>query len=333
MLGAGAIAERFAASVAASGTVSVGAIGARTLARARTLAERHGIATVHGGLAEVVTDRSIDAVYIGLPTHLHAEWALAAIAAGKHVLSEKPLAASLAETSGMIEAARRADVVILEGFPFQFTATTRDALGLLASDAIGRPRLVQCRMTYMRPSEAADASRDPRHRYGGGALSASGSYCVALAGLVFGGRPMRAQAHAVMTADGIDRDVFGLLDYGDDRTCQFAASFSLPSEDSAVIFGDAGAMILPIENLRPPDATTSLRVKRGTARGVPYELVVTAPSDGFREEAEFVAILAASSAERLRMMERSVDTATTLDALQSSLSLGGWVTVPKRGNG
>src|SRR3954454_9413177 len=70
--------------------VTVAAIAARDPARAGKYAARHGIPVVHNGYADLIADPELDAVYIPLPNSLHAEWTLAALAAGKHVLCEKP---------------------------------------------------------------------------------------------------------------------------------------------------------------------------------------------------------------------------------------------------
>src|SRR5881296_1757159 len=96
------------------------AVAARDPERARRFAARHGIPRVHQSYDALLADPEIDAVYNPLPNALHAPWTIRALAAGKHVLCEKPFAASVAEARSMAEAATRAGRVLMEAFHYRY---------------------------------------------------------------------------------------------------------------------------------------------------------------------------------------------------------------------
>src|SRR4051794_9304478 len=96
--------------------VSVTAVAARDPSRARAFADRWHIPKVHNGYAELVADPEVDAVYIPLPNGLHARWTLAALAAGKHVLCEKPFTSNAVQAREVAEAAAGTGLVVMEAF-------------------------------------------------------------------------------------------------------------------------------------------------------------------------------------------------------------------------
>src|SRR2546422_5295627 len=95
---------------------SVLAVAARDPERARRFAARHGIPRVHPSYDALLADPEIDAIYNPLPNALHAPWTIRALAAGKHVLCEKPFAANAAEAGGMARAAERSGRGLMEAF-------------------------------------------------------------------------------------------------------------------------------------------------------------------------------------------------------------------------
>jgi len=133
------------------------AVAARDRDRAAAFAEKHHVENVLGSYAEVVTSPDVELVYNPLANALHGPWNLAAIRAGKHVLSEKPFASNAEEARAIRDAARGSGVAVIEGFHYLFHPAMRRSLEILESGEIGELREVEAR-TLM-PAPADD---DPR---------------------------------------------------------------------------------------------------------------------------------------------------------------------------
>jgi len=175
------------------------AVAARDRGRAEAFAEKHGVERVLGSYADVVADPEVDAVYNPLANSLHAPWNLAAIAAGKPVLSEKPFARNRAEAAQVADAAQAAGVSVMEGFHYLFHPVTQRALELATDGTIGDMRHVEVRMA-MPPPEPDD----PRWslEMAGGALMDLGCYGLHVMRRL--GRPSIISAHAKERGPGID---------------------------------------------------------------------------------------------------------------------------------
>jgi predicted dehydrogenase len=109
----------------------VTAIAARDPQRARAFAYKHGISRVHTSYDDLVDDPEVDAVYIPLPNGLHAQWTLRAIAAGKHVLCEKPFTSNADEAEKVANAAEASDVVVMEAFHYRYHALAQKVRALV----------------------------------------------------------------------------------------------------------------------------------------------------------------------------------------------------------
>lgn len=119
------------------------AIAARDRRRAASFAELHAVETVLDSYAEVIGSPEVDAVYNPLPHGLHGPWNLKAIAAGKHVLSEKPFAANAEEAAEVAAAARASDVVVMEAFHYFYHPVAQRMRELLESAELGELRHVE----------------------------------------------------------------------------------------------------------------------------------------------------------------------------------------------
>jgi predicted dehydrogenase len=165
--------------------VTVSGVAARDLARASGYAAKHGIPQAYGSYDEMLADPEIDAVYNPLPNSLHAPWTLKAIAAGKHVLCEKPFASNAAEAADVAVAADESGLVVMEAMHYRYhpliTRLSEEAA------AIGPVRRIQC-WTSFTISDPADIRYD--YRLGGGALMDGGCYALDCIRLLAGGEPV-----------------------------------------------------------------------------------------------------------------------------------------------
>jgi NDP-hexose-3-ketoreductase len=182
VLGCGSIAQRKAlpALVAGPDTV-VAAIASRDKDKAARYASEFGGEPV--GYEDLLTHPGVDAIYLALPTGLHHEWTRAALEAGKHVLAEKPLTASAADTRDLLELAERRGLVLRENFVFPYHAQHRAVRELLAGGRIGSPRSFDA-VFCIPPLPATDIRYSPR--LGGGALLDLGVYLIRAAQDLFG---------------------------------------------------------------------------------------------------------------------------------------------------
>jgi predicted dehydrogenase len=173
LLGAARIAERAIVPAAQDTGTRLVAVAARDRARAEAFAEKHGVERVLDSYADLIADPEVDAIYNPLANALHAPWNLAAIEAGKHVLSEKPFASNADEAAEVRDAAAKSDVVVLEGFHYLFHPVTQRLHELLDSGELGELERVEA--TMITPAPPDD---DPRWSLplAGGALMDLGCY-------------------------------------------------------------------------------------------------------------------------------------------------------------
>jgi predicted dehydrogenase len=185
---------------------------------------RWGAERAYDSYDALLADRDIDAVYIPLPNHLHAEWIVKALQAGKHVLCEKPLVLSLTEIDAISEAAKRAGRLVMEAFMYRFSPRWTRAIELIRSGAIGEPRLVRITLGFKQFYDSYNIRFDPAA--GGGALWDMGCYAVNMSRLLFGDEPHRAFATSwSRPAERVDTTTSGTLDFAGGRTSIFSVSF------------------------------------------------------------------------------------------------------------
>ena len=146
---------------------AVVAIASRERARASDMARRWSIPHVHADYDSLVTDPSIDAIYVALPPSLHVEWTLRAMEQGKHVLCEKPLASNTREAARVADAASAVGVVAMEAFHSLYHPLAQVMRDLVDDGSLGRITHLSARF-YGRNRPVGDIRRS--YALGGGAL-------------------------------------------------------------------------------------------------------------------------------------------------------------------
>lgn len=185
IVGPGDIAERvMAPAMAASASARLVAVCGRTRATAEAFASRHGASRVHDRIVDLLADPDVDAVYLATPVDRHAPDAIAALAAGKDVLVEKPMARSAAEAGAVTEAAEHSGRRLAVCFYQRFNVRHREVRRLLAAGAIGRPTAARINFSG-RSRPRPGAWRFDPERSGGGVFADQGSHAVDLLRHVF----------------------------------------------------------------------------------------------------------------------------------------------------
>lgn len=168
--------------------VEIAAVGSRTLESAQSFAALHGIPRAFGSYDALCDAADVDAVYIALPTALHAVWVRRALAAGKHVLCEKPLAANAIEAADLVRCARQHGRVLLEGLHIRYLQRLARQREIVASGELGALRRVESCFRLPRVPMAAGDFR-LQFEMGGGAGLDLGCYAVSCLRYVSGEEP------------------------------------------------------------------------------------------------------------------------------------------------
>ena len=182
--------------------VVVAAVAARDASRAQAFAAKHAIARVHESYETLIADPDLDAVYNPLPNGLHGRWTRAALAAGKHVLCEKPFTANAAEAREIAELAAKSDRVVMEAFHYRYHPLALRIEQIIASGELGKLERVEAALCFPLPNFS-----DIRYNYSlaGGATMDAGSYPVHMARTFGGETPEVVSAHAKLRDPLIDR--------------------------------------------------------------------------------------------------------------------------------
>jgi xylose dehydrogenase (NAD/NADP) len=223
----------------------IAAVGSRDASRAQAYALEHGLERAHGSYDDLLADDGVDAVYIALPNALHHEWTMRALAAGKHVLVEKPYTRIPEQVDEAWDEADRRGLVLEEAYMWRHSRQTQLILDLLPE--VGELRAVHVTFTAMLTRDD-----DPRWvpELGGGALLDVGCYCVSAARLLLG-EPERVHGEARIGRGGVDTQFAGALRFGDVTAtfqCGLASSFSNTLE----VIGTEGILRVPSPFVDPP---------------------------------------------------------------------------------
>jgi predicted dehydrogenase len=223
--------------------VVVAAVAARDGSRARAFAAKHGIARVHESYEALIADPDLDAVYNPLPNGLHGKWTRAALAAGKHVLCEKPFTANAAEAREIADLAAKSDRVVMEAFHYRYHPLALRTEQIIGSGELGKLERVEAALCFPLPKFS-----DIRYNYSlaGGAMMDAGCYAVHMARTFGGSTPEVVSAQAKLRDPQVDRAMTAELRFAEGHTGRVRCSMwsSRLLEITAHVVGDRGEVRL-----------------------------------------------------------------------------------------
>lgn len=238
----------------------IAAIASRDLNKAQSAAALLKISKAYGSYESLLSDSEIDAVYIPLPNHIHVQWAIKALEAGKHVLLEKPVGLSSKEAGKLIQASKKKPgLKIMEAFMYRHHPQWQKAKELVEDGQIGKLKSIQTFFSYYN-TDPDNIRHNPQ--FGGGGLMDIGCYCISLSRYIFGREPKRVTG--LVEFDPIfktDRMASGILDFLT-GTSTFTCSTQVMPFQRVNIFGDTGGIEIEIPFNAPTDRPTRLWIHR-----------------------------------------------------------------------
>jgi D-xylose 1-dehydrogenase (NADP+, D-xylono-1,5-lactone-forming) len=252
ILGAARVNERLLPAIIEASNAELVAIASRRAGAAKATLDKyapcHQNVTCYDDMDALIHDKNVDAIYCPMANNEHAEWALKAINAGKHVLIEKPMALTVADIEAIETAAIKNNVKVMEGFMYRFHPQHARVKEIVESGLIGD--VLSCKASYsflMRPARMYRIASGVKE--GGGAMWDIGPYAIHSLrwafGLYGGLEPKSVIAHAKLNEVGADIVTSGVLDFGNDaegraRFGHFDISFERSRKSEYEIIGTKG---------------------------------------------------------------------------------------------
>ena len=222
---------------------TLAAVSSRSIESARAYAQEWEIPQAFGSYEEMLNSDEIDAVYISLPNHLHAEWSIRALRAGKHVLCEKPFALTVDEVDRMSAASRESGCALAEAFMYRHHPQTKLVGEWVKGGRLGDISLVKSYFSFSMRNREGNVRMVPE--YGGGALWDVGIYPVSFSQYIMGGElPQWAAGTQRIGPTGVDEDFAGLLSFAGQRAATIGCSFRAPFNTYAEIIGSEGRLVI-----------------------------------------------------------------------------------------
>ncbi len=252
------------------------AVASRNLESAQALALRCNIPTAHGSYEALLADPNIDAIYNPLPNHLHVPWSLKALAAGKHVLVEKPIGLNVADLTPLLDCvAEHPSLKVMEAFMYRFHPQWVKIHDLCNNDSIGQIRSIQSTFNYN--NRDLDNIRNDTSM-GGGALMDIGCYNISLSRYLFNAEPKRVMAQ-MRKIPGYEVDCItsAMLEFSE-GTSVFTCSTKTEPAQWAQAQGESGSIRIHTPFNPIKDKATELTLTQdGTSQCIPI-----APADHYQ---------------------------------------------------
>ncbi|MDT3375941.1 Gfo/Idh/MocA family oxidoreductase [Labrys neptuniae] len=300
------------------------AIASRDLARAEAVAKELGIPKAYGSYEALLADPDIDAIYNPLPNHLHVPLTLQAVAAGKHVLCEKPIGLTAQDAAQLLVLPR--DRLVMEAFMVRFHPQWLRAREAARSGELGEVRAVQAFFSYYNVDPA-----NVRNQLdiGGGGILDIGCYPIVAGRFIFEAEPRRVVALVDRDpATGVDRLASAILDFGEGRRTEFTVSTQLTPLQRVDIVGTRKRFEITIPFNAPQAEAVTVYTDDGSRLGDASAVAETiAPVDQYAEEVDAFSAAIRGEITLPYGPADAVQNMKIIDALFRSEKSGAWEAV------
>lgn len=300
----------------------VAAIASRNLEKSKEYAQKLNITKFYGSYEELLTDSEIDAVYIQLPNHLHAEWTIKSAQARKHVLCEKPLGMNDEEVGKLIKVREQTGVKIQEAFMVRTHHLWLKIKDLVKSGKIGKLQALTMFFSYYN-----DDKLNIRNKLemGGGALMDIGCYCVNFARFIYEDEPKRVSSLISKDADtGIDKITSSMLDFPNGQA-SFTCSTQLVPYQRTQILGTKGRIEIEIPVNFPSNLPTRIFIDDSSdLSGKNIEMIEVKPANKFTIQGDLFSKAILENSEQAIPLEDSFKNMAVIDAVFRSAKSGNW---------
>lgn len=315
ILGTGGIAHKFAQQMPFSERGQLVAVGSRSLESAQHFATEFKVQPVASYDALLENDK-VEAVYISLPNSLHHPWTLKALAAGKHVLCEKPLAASAQQAAEMFAAAEKAGQYLMEAFMYRCNPTVQKLLQMVHQGAVGELKVIRSHFTFNRTDMDDDVRYQPL--LAGGSIMDVGCYCINLSRALTNREPTDVQAIVHRHATGVDDYAAGVLDFGGEVLASFSCGMTLCNDLTTYVGGSEAYLAIDTPWFSKGEI---VRVSGSLATGFTSETIkVSTTENQHALLADNMAAVVCDEAAPCITKTDSIGNMRVLDALRAQLS-------------
>lgn len=313
--------EKVIPAMQAGSFCNIIAIASRNLEQAEMAAKQLRIPKVYGSYEALLKDPNIEAVYIPLPNHLHMEWALKALEAGKHVLCEKPIGISAAQAETLFEASlSKPSLKLMEAFMYHFHPQWQLVKKLVEEGKIGDLKLVQTHFSYYNVEPNNIRNSMEAH---GGALMDIGCYCISFARFLFDEEPQRVLG--LMDRDPVfktDRITSGIMDFSNGQST-FTCSTQMMPYQRVQILGSEGRIEVEIPVNAPIDKSTRVWIHTKNES----EELIFGPINQYTLQGDYFSQAILKDSVIYPSFQDAIDNMKVIDALVKSAKNNSWIVI------
>lgn len=296
----------------------ISAIASRDLDKAQKAAKQLRIPIAYGSYEELLNDDEIEAIYNLLPNHMHLDWSVRSIRAGKHVLCEKPVGINAAEARELLKVVQDyPDLKVMEAFMYRHHPQWIKTKQLVTEGKIGELRTIQSFFSFF--NNDPDNIRN-KPQLGGGSMLDIGCYCISLSRFIFGAEPRRVMGFVEYDPQlKIDRLASGILDFNG-RTATFTCSMQLNPYQRVNIFGTQGRIEIEI----PFNAPSNKPCRLWHTKGSDMKEIVFDTCDQYQIQGDLFSQAILNKTDVPTPLQDAVDNMNVIEAIFESAKKQTW---------